>query len=140
MDVPRSVLVNRGGKWVEVSPSGKERTASGSYNFVVQDGVMYGARQATKIGQPKVKHIDLARGGEVDYAGEVTFSGRPDRGQVRSWSNASGHYRPEPSAAPQAGLPIDTFVDHLFNRRLSKVGSSPRPSAIRTNEPETRGT
>jgi RHS repeat-associated protein len=114
-NVPRSLLEQRDGKWVEVTPSGEVRSATGRYNYVVQDGTMYGSRIRMEVGQQQAGHADLARGSEVDFAGEVTFSGRTNRGQVRNWNNASGHYTPDPTAAPQAGLPMEQFQPRTFD-------------------------
>lgn len=54
---------------------------------------------------PRLRHPALAQGEPVRYAGEAYF----ESGALRWWSNASGHYRPDPQHAPQAGLPMALF-------------------------------
>lgn len=54
---------------------------------------------------PRLRHPVLARGEPVMYAGEAYF----ESGALRWWSNGSGHYRPDPEHAPQAGLPLSLF-------------------------------
>lgn len=112
--VRRSLLENRDSKWVEVLPNGQVRSASGAYNFVTIDGKVYGAKVDTKVGAASIKHIDLAEGASIDYAGKVVFSGRHNRGIIRSWSNSSGHYKPDPTFANQAGFPLDLFQPIRF--------------------------
>jgi hypothetical protein len=69
---------------------------------------------------PRLRHAALARGEPVRYAGEAYF----ESGALRWWSNASGHYRPDPEHAPQAGLPMALFRswDDVVRR-----GNRPRP-------------
>ncbi len=118
-DVPEPLAASRlelrDGKWVEVRGR-SVRSASGQYNFVSRDGTIYARRIQGRSGAPDIKHVDLARGEAVDYAGTVQFSGRTNRGHVRWWSNESGHYAPDPSRAPQAGLPMDRFRAGVFDR------------------------
>ena len=107
--VPRFELVNQNGKWVTVGGN-SQRTASGNYIFVVQDGKVFVSRPTYNPGTGGVAgHIDVARGQPVQYAGELSFSGRGNRGVLRDWSNASGHYQPTADAAGQAGLPLGLF-------------------------------
>ena len=54
---------------------------------------------------PRLRHAVLSRGEPVMYAGEAYF----ESGALRWWSNSSGHYRPDPEHAPQAGLPLALF-------------------------------
>lgn len=97
----RFELVYQQNKWYTVNFSGTLRTASGKYNFVTIAVKIYVHRYGG--------HLDIARGQPVQYAGEVQFSGRTNRGQLRWWNNQSGHYRPANSSAIQAELPIDKF-------------------------------
>ncbi len=65
------------------------------------------------MGQRVAGHIDIARGGDVAYAGEIRFgAGRGNRGQLQWWDNASGHYRPKAADAGTVSdlLPIDLFT------------------------------
>jgi len=97
-------LVYQQNKWYTVNLAGtKRRTASGKYNFVTIAGKIYVHRYGG--------HLDIARGQPVQYAGEVQFSGRTNRGKLRWWNNQSGHYRPAKGDAIQAGLPIDKFEE-----------------------------
>jgi hypothetical protein len=54
---------------------------------------------------PRLRHAVLSRGEPVMYAGEAYF----ESGTLRWWSNSSGHFRPDPEHAPQAGLPLELF-------------------------------
>jgi len=99
--VTRFELVYQQNKWYTVNFTGTLRTASGKYNFVTLAGKIYLHRYGS--------HVDIARGYPVQYAGEVQFSGRTNRGHLRWWNNQSGHYQPAKGDAIQAGLPIDKF-------------------------------
>ncbi len=102
-------LEQRGGKWVTVTMNsrGQEvtRSASGSYDFVVRNGQI----RVLKSGSPISGHTALAGHGPVDFAGELRFSSGNNRGALRSWNNASGHFRPSADDAHLAGLPIELF-------------------------------
>jgi RHS repeat-associated protein len=111
-DIPGPVkvgrLVQEDGKWMVNLPGGVRRTASGRYIFVSIEGRIYVAPASGRAGNV-VGHIDLSNGAPVDFAGEIRFSGRANRGALEGWSNASGHYKPHPDSAGQAGLPMDYF-------------------------------
>ena len=100
--ITRYEVVFRDGKWYTINSNGVVRSASGRYNFVVQDGRIYVSRYGG--------HIDIAGGKKVQYAGEIQFSGRTTRGSLRWWNNYSGHYRPFSNCANQAKLPLDKFI------------------------------
>lgn len=102
----RFELVSLQRKWYTISSTGTVRTASGKYNFVTINGKIYIHCYGG--------HIDIARGQPVQYAGEVQFSGRTNRGKLRWWNNQSGHYQPTKHYATQAGLPLDTFEELLL--------------------------
>ncbi|MBJ7313457.1 hypothetical protein H7U20_25130, partial [Rugamonas sp. CCM 8940] len=72
---------------------------------------------------PRLRHPALARGEPVRYAGEAYF----ESGALRWWSNASGHYRPDPQHAPQAGLPMALFRswDDVVRRGTRPAGPAP---------------
>jgi len=72
----------------------------------------------------RLRHAVLSRGEPVMYAGEAYF----ESGALRWWSNSSGHYRPDPEHAPQAGLPLALFRtwDDVVRR-----GARPPPGAKR---------
>jgi hypothetical protein len=57
---------------------------------------------------PRYRHPVLAEGRSVAYAGEAAFR----HGELEWWSNASGHYQPDPGHAVQAGLPLENFYTH----------------------------
>lgn len=101
------------GKWYEIIP-GRERTrrrASGWYDYVIQDGVIWGVKGRGPVGRDLPGHTEAARGGRVTFAGQIKFSSRS--GQVTHWDNASGHYVPTAAVAQRIarahGLPEDLF-------------------------------
>lgn len=103
------VLENRNGKWAEVRYDGTVRSGSGRYDFVTKDVTIYIVKAEQERRERQIGHFDLARGKNVNFAGQIQFSGRRCRGQIRWWSNHSGHYRPTPAAAHQADLPLELF-------------------------------
>jgi hypothetical protein len=105
-----SVFEHRGGKWVEIRPDGKIRSATGEYDFVTKDDTIYIVRLNRRMGGRRIGHIDLAQGRGVHYAGLIHCSGRRNRGRIRWWSNNSGHYKPSPELANQAELPMELFT------------------------------
>lgn len=109
---PRFELFEEDGRWFTRNASGTcVRTATGRYDFVTVRGMIYVERHGRRSHSfsRAVGHIDLARGLLVDYAGEVRFSGRRNRGILRLWSNASGHYQPSPEDHSKACLPTGEF-------------------------------
>lgn len=103
-------LVN--GKWREVHQDARGiRRARGSYAFVIQDGRINAVRLTRIMGRPG-GHTEAAQGARVSWAGEIRFNGK---GQLVSWDDGSGHYRPASSlrqTAINAGLPADRWVQH----------------------------
>lgn len=79
-------------------------------------------RDGETLMHPRLRHPVLAQGEPVMYAGEAFF----ESGALRWWSNGSGHYRPDPDHAPQAGLPLSLFRtwDDVVRR-----GARPLPGA-----------
>ena len=74
---------------------------------------------------PRYRHPVLAEGRSVAYAGEAAFR----HGELEWWSNASGHYQPDPGHAEQAGLPMENFYTHEQVRagvQQVKAARSPR--------------
>ncbi len=73
---------------------------------------------------PRLRHPVLSGGQPVMYAGEAYF----ESGALRWWSNGSGHFRPDPEHAPQAGLPLALFRtwDDVIRR-----GARPAPGGKR---------
>lgn len=109
--VRRNQLFFDGMKWRYKTPQGKVLTPNGEYNFVVQEGKIYIARQKFSWGS----HIDIARGNKVDFAGQIRFGhNKNNRGQIKYWNNASGHYKPLADLAGNAGLPLDLFRQYNF--------------------------
>jgi hypothetical protein len=100
-------------------PDGEKRTASGVYNFVTQEGIVFIRKASAKVGSRLIGHIDLAIGREVDYAGRLYFSGRTNRGILRKWTNESGHYRPSPDSISWANLPEERFQSGQFESLIS---------------------
>ncbi len=134
LPVQRSTLEIRDGKWVEITSRGEVRTARGRYTFVQQGEKLYVSKANTTVGwegnRRPVSHIDLARGANVNYAGEIHFTG----GKLDKWTNASGHYRPNPNFANQAGLPLEAFEAHKSNLGPSQYGIE--PESIFWREPQ----
>ncbi len=106
--VPLIVLRYSNDKWVEVRAN-STRSASGLYNFVSVGGMIYISKASRSFHGSPIGHIDLARAGLVDYAGEIRFAGRKKRGLLRFWNNLSGHYQPSADQASRAGLPMELF-------------------------------
>ena len=102
-------LEQRGGKWVTVTTNsrGQEvvRSATGRYDFVTVNG----QTRVLRPGDAVSTHTALAGNGPVDYAGQIVFSGRSNRGQIRYWDNGSGHFTPGSADAANAGLPMNLF-------------------------------
>ena len=97
----------------------EERTASGVYNFVTQEKIVFICKNSTRVGGRPISHIDLAMGKEVDYAGQLYFSGRANRGILRKWTNESGHYRPSSEFMKNACLPEELFKPGQFISLIS---------------------
>jgi hypothetical protein len=96
------LLIQADSRWKLRNRSGQLYTPRGSYNFVRRNGVI----RVCKRGE----HVHISRGLAIEYAGEVRFGyNTATRGQLRWWSNASGHYLPAVDLAPQAGFPMDLF-------------------------------
>jgi RHS repeat-associated protein len=119
-DLPKpisySILEKRGEGYVFRNGDSVVDAPSGSYQFVVLPNGQ------TRVA-PRSKHVDLAEGGRVRYAGEVSFGPGSEGSRISRYSNASGHYRPVGSSAGAAGLNGD-FADtaRLFAFfRTSKV-------------------
>jgi hypothetical protein len=121
--INRSKLEFRDGKWREIMPSLESRTASGVYNFVTLEGIIFMRRASAKVGGSLIGHIDLAMGKDVNYAGRLYFSGRTNRGILRKWTNESGHYRPSVNFRNSAGLPEELFQSGQF-KSLVNIGTS----------------
>ena len=103
----RVELINQNGKWFEISEISNGRfasPASGSYEFVVQDGHNWAVKSGSAYG-----HTEAANGGRVTFAGVITFG---DSGDLKTWSNESGHHIPSVSFAKNAGLDMDRFKEY----------------------------
>jgi hypothetical protein len=110
----RFSLILENGRWRTVSVSGSKFTARGLYIFVVQREQLIISRRITPVGQPDpISHIDLAWGGEVEFAGEVRFgTGTTSRGILKYWNDKSGHYHsPDRKMNPEVVriLPLACF-------------------------------
>lgn len=102
---PRRELFFDGTKWRALSENGTTVTPNGLYNFVVQDGQTFISRGNFGRGG----HLDLSRGLNVDYAGQIRFGHGNNAGQLRFWDNASGHFQPPAGFSHQAPLPPGSF-------------------------------
>jgi hypothetical protein len=140
------------GKWREILPNGERRTATGTYDFVVQDKEIYAVKPQTKVGGPARGHTEAAGGGRVRWAGTIRFS---KKGELQSWTDASGHYRPASSLKqnvedvgleegkfkpdPEAHEPPRKVQLPVQQPATKPTGSGPtkvRPGAPRTEELE----
>lgn len=84
-------------KW-HTKSSAHKYVANGKFTFVYKGGTFSAGKE--------VGHYWLAKGGgDVDFAGEVTF----DDGAVTHWDNGSGHYIPHPALARIVPFPYDKF-------------------------------
>ncbi len=91
------------GKWKTFDAHGNSFTAKGNYDFVTINNRVY-------VAPYNSGHLNFARGKPVDYAGSISFGRNvSSRGQIRSWTNNSGHYRPSSNNANQANLPLNRF-------------------------------
>lgn len=117
--IQRSRLDREQRKWLEITYKGEKRTASGVYNFVTIDRIVFIRKVSAWIANRRIGHIDLAKGQEVDYAGQIYFSGRSNRGILRKWTNESGHYRPTPEFMSNACLPEESFQPGQFKSLIS---------------------
>ena len=102
---PRRELFFDGTKWRALSENGTTITPNGLYNFVAQDGKTFISRGNFGRGG----HLDLSRGLDVDYAGQIRFGHGNNAGQLRFWDNASGHFKPPAGFSHQAPLPPGLF-------------------------------
>ncbi|PHJ54829.1 hypothetical protein VF14_34510 [Nostoc linckia z18] len=114
-DIPNYIRRNQlffdGNKWRYQTLHKKIFTPNGEYNFVVQGGQIYIARQKFALGS----HIDIARGNNVDFAGQIRFGhNKNNKGQIKYWNNLSGHYKPSANFASNAGLPLYLFRAYHF--------------------------
>jgi hypothetical protein len=115
--VQRFELRQVDGMWKTFDGRGNAFTARGNYNYVVSGDKIYAVKVPSQpaMGQSIPGHIDIARGGNVDYAGEIRFgSGLGNRGQLQWWDNSSGHYQPK---ATDAGSMSDLLPINLFKGR-----------------------
>src|SRR5205807_963799 len=71
------------------------------YNFVR-------TREGEMLLHARYRHPSIAEGKQVLYAGEIFFN----NGQLKWWSNGSGHYQPDSDSAEQANLPMDYFFSY----------------------------
>jgi hypothetical protein len=106
---PRYKLIQtEDGRFKYRMPNGDLRTPKGTFDFVQVDGEI---RIAPPKNDPNVSgHLSLSKGKDVDFAGTIQFS---QKGDLKSWDNASGHYRPAAEHAPAVDLPQDLFKDWL---------------------------
>jgi hypothetical protein len=108
--VRRIVLEQEGDVWYEVRSKSERWRATGTYAFVIQAGKVWAVKPRDAQGA-NVGHTEAAAGGRVEYAGLVTFgSAKNQRGIIRDWTNASGHYLPVREfmdVAVKAGFPDD---------------------------------
>ena len=135
----RVELREEGGKWREFVGTSR-RTASGAYDFVVQNGKIYAVKHDRRLAAPIHAepdtatprgggHTQAARGGPVGFAGQVFITGS---GTLKEWNDGSGHYRPVSTfeqfrrPAIDAGLPNDKFVPHPDNAPDRRSGPGPQ--------------
>ncbi len=113
----RKLVQDESGRYWLESANGNRVTPTGSYDFVTMpDGTIYAARSNTTQGSEASTHLGLSQGGEVSYAGSMTFPNRnsPNRGNIQGWSNNSGHYQPPAGLSENSGLPTENFNPVTF--------------------------
>lgn len=103
---PAELRCRDDGKWVTIK-NGNEWSATGLYIFIRLNARFYACK--ANLRTSSVGHLELSGGRPVEYAGEIRFGGRKNRGVLRFWNNASGHYRPDAAAAQAAQLDMDLF-------------------------------
>ncbi|WP_152534871.1 hypothetical protein [Pseudomonas syringae] len=98
--------------WLQIS-TGKGITPSNLYDFIKRpDG---NTRISTPNGNEDFStHLGLSGGADVKYAGSIRFENNdgPNRGEIKSWKNNSGHYQPPATFSGNSGL-----SESLFNPR-----------------------
>jgi filamentous hemagglutinin len=108
--VPKFSIMHDGNRWKTVSSNNSKFTARGLHIFVVQNGeIVISKRRVIRDTGLTVNHIDLACGGNVEFAGEVRFS---ERGILKHWNDKSGHYHNSslPMKPDSVGsFPVDRF-------------------------------
>lgn len=103
---PLKRLFFNGSRYKYIDENGRTYTPRGVYNFIVKEGKIYIASR--RNGQSG--HINISRGADVEYAGQIRFGARgPRRGWIKEWDNASGHYKPDAASSGQAPLPQGAF-------------------------------
>jgi hypothetical protein len=113
-DVGRSAnfaLEQRGSQFFLRGPNGRLIRPSGSYNFVTN-------RHGSVVLSRSGAHFEIASGDAVRFAGEIRFTAK---GQLDFFTNASGHYRPDPTFAFQSGLPLERFQSVFFPKNPFQV-------------------
>jgi len=65
--VQRSLLIWKQEKWLEVTYTGEERTASGVYNFVTLESRCFIRKASARFVCRAICHIDLTMERELDY-------------------------------------------------------------------------
>jgi hypothetical protein len=109
-DLYRVELVKQGDKWIQIVHGRFASPASGSYDFVVQDGRNWAVQSGTAYG-----HTEAANGGRVTFAGVITFE---EPGVLKEWSNESGHHIPSATFAKNAGLDMNRFKAYDGPKRV----------------------
>ena len=133
------LLEKADGKWRETG-SRFNRTARGTYDFVVRDGRLWAVKAKRTMGAPG--HIEAAQGNRAAFAGQVTF----EAGILKGWNDGSGHFRPaaaDPAAevfrkaAIDAGLDKDAFGRHPDNLKRPRPRGEKGPQ-LPVEQPATR--
>lgn len=139
------------GKWRETVPLGngkykQVRTASGTYDFVLQEGELRAVKRSrTKEAElaaadmPRPGHTEAAHGERVTWAGQVKFN--KNSGQVSEWTDLTGHYLSASSMKDEvvkAGFPETKFNQHP-EVTAARQGSRPKQGPqLPVYQPPTR--
>jgi len=126
------------GKWKEIGRK-FNRTARGTYDFVVRDGRLWAVKAKRRFGG--AGHTEAAQGNRVAFAGQVTF----EAGTLKAWNDGSGHFRPaaadpaEPfrTAAIDAGLDKEAFDRHPDSMKRPRPSGEKGPQ-LPVEQPATR--
>ena len=125
------------GLWYEIGPKGNRFRARGLYDFVVKEDKVFALKNKARIviGQDRPGHLTLAGKGRVEYAGQVEFGTKQERGILIEWSNSSGHIAPtgvEERFLDRVPFPRDRF------RRVIPQNVPRRGPQLPVFQPETK--
>ena len=131
-------LAKVAGNWKEFGRK-FNRTARGTYDFVVRDGQLWAVKAKRTFGG--AGHTEAAQGNRVAFAGQATF----EAGTLKGWNDGSGHFRaaaadpaePFRKAAIDAGLDKEAFDRHPESMKRPRPAGEKGPQ-LPVEQPATR--